>query len=122
VRADRPFIFDTGLAPSSAAAALTALRLVDHRLVTQLRRNAQALAAALGVPPPAGAVVPVRVGDPVRAAAARDACRDEGVLVGCFRPPSVPDGQSCLRLTARADLTGADFVRAADVVHRALAA
>ncbi|NEE35577.1 8-amino-7-oxononanoate synthase, partial [Streptomyces sp. SID7982] len=25
--------------------------------------------------------------------------------VGCFRPPSVPDGISRLRLTARADLT-----------------
>ena len=27
--------------------------------------------------------------------------------VGCFRPPSVPDGVSRLRLTARADLTDA---------------
>ncbi|NEB86717.1 8-amino-7-oxononanoate synthase, partial [Streptomyces anulatus] len=28
-----------------------------------------------------------------------------GMAVGCFRPPSVPDGVSRLRLTARADLT-----------------
>ena len=28
-----------------------------------------------------------------------------GVRVGCFRPPSVPDGVSRLRLTARANLT-----------------
>jgi 8-amino-7-oxononanoate synthase len=34
------------------------------------------------------------------------------VRVGCFRPPSVPIGRSCLRLTARADLTDADLVRA----------
>jgi 8-amino-7-oxononanoate synthase len=33
----------------------------------------------------------------------------EGVRVGCFRPPSVPDGISRLRLTARADL-GSDVV------------
>ncbi|PWS40890.1 8-amino-7-oxononanoate synthase, partial [Streptomyces sp. ZEA17I] len=32
-------------------------------------------------------------------------CRAAGVAVGCFRPPSVPDGISRLRLTARADLT-----------------
>ncbi|MGU3583817.1 8-amino-7-oxononanoate synthase, partial [Rhodococcus sp. C26F] len=36
-------------------------------------------------------------------AAAR--CRDRGVHVGCFRPPSVPAGTSRLRLTARANLT-----------------
>ncbi|NEC19565.1 8-amino-7-oxononanoate synthase, partial [Streptomyces parvus] len=32
-------------------------------------------------------------------------CRTAGMAVGCFRPPSVPDGISRLRLTARADLT-----------------
>ncbi len=32
-------------------------------------------------------------------------CRAAGLGVGCFRPPSVPDGVSRLRLTARADLT-----------------
>ncbi|MBN9618146.1 MAG: 8-amino-7-oxononanoate synthase, partial [Actinobacteria bacterium] len=40
------------------------------------------------------------------------ACLDAGVRVGCFRPPSVPPGRSCLRLTARADLTAADLARA----------
>ncbi|KIF79667.1 8-amino-7-oxononanoate synthase, partial [Streptomyces sp. 150FB] len=32
-------------------------------------------------------------------------CRAAGLAVGCFRPPSVPDGISRIRLTARADLT-----------------
>ncbi len=36
--------------------------------------------------------------------------------VGCFRPPSVPDGVSRLRLTARADLTDADLERLRDVL------
>ena len=36
-------------------------------------------------------------------------CATHGVRVGCFRPPSVPDGVSRLRLTARADLTDADL-------------
>ncbi|MFJ6997283.1 8-amino-7-oxononanoate synthase, partial [Streptomyces sp. NPDC003090] len=39
-------------------------------------------------------------------------CRAEGVAVGCFRPPSVPDGVSRLRLTARADLTDEQIDRA----------
>ena len=45
---------------------------------------------------------------------------DAGVRVGCFRPPSVPRGRSCLRLTARATLTPADVERAADVLAAVL--
>ncbi|MET9112572.1 8-amino-7-oxononanoate synthase, partial [Streptomyces zhihengii] len=39
-------------------------------------------------------------------------CRAAGLVVGCFRPPSVPDGISRIRLTARADLTDAQIVSA----------
>lgn len=118
----RPFIFDTGLAPASVGAALAALRLVDDDLVGRLRQNALALAEAIGVPVTEGAVVPVVVADPHRATQARDLCAEEGVVVGCFRPPSVPHGQSCLRLAARADLTADEIAHAADVVRRAVGA
>ncbi|MYV44798.1 8-amino-7-oxononanoate synthase, partial [Streptomyces sp. SID2888] len=43
-------------------------------------------------------------------------CRAAGVAVGCFRPPSVPDGISRLRLTARADLTDEQIGRAVRVI------
>ena len=65
---------------------------------------------------PDGAVVPAFLGDPRRAFAAATACLDRGVRVGCFRPPSVPVGRSCLRLTARADLTDADLARVGAVL------
>ena len=117
----RSFIFDTGLAPASVGAALAALDLVTPERVAALARAGAALAGALGVEATPGAVVRVLVGDAHQAAAARDACRAEGVRVGCFRPPSVPVGESCLRLTARADLTAEDVARAAEVVRRALA-
>jgi 8-amino-7-oxononanoate synthase len=116
----RTFIFDTGLAPASAGAALAALGLVDASLVGALRRVADDLARLLGATPSAGAVVPVLVGDAAAAAAARDACTAAGLLVGCFRPPSVPEGQSCLRLAARADLTDEQLAWAVGVVGGAV--
>lgn len=121
----RSFIFDTGLAPPSAGAALAALGVLaaEPDLALRARENAAAIAriaAGLGlaVTEPAAAVVCIILGSPDAARAAQRRCAEHGVHAGCFRPPSVPAGRCCLRLTARADLTGADL----DVVERALAA
>jgi 8-amino-7-oxononanoate synthase len=65
---------------------------------------------------PAAAVVTAVVGEPRRAVRLAAAVLAGGVRVGCFRPPSVPHGRSCLRLTARANLTSADL----ELAHRAL--
>jgi 8-amino-7-oxononanoate synthase len=123
----RSFIFDTGLAPSSAGAALAALRVLadEPRRVHAVRANATRLhdvIMSLGVETvhPDGAVVPAILGEPRRAVAAAQACLAHGVRVGCFRPPSVPPGRSCLRLTARADLTATDLDRVADVLGQVL--
>ena len=127
VNTSRPFIFDTGLAPAAAGAAQEALRVLqaEPSRPAAARANARTLAGAvraLGVEcgQPDAAVVAAVLGDPRRAVDAAAACLDAGVRVGCFRPPSVPPGRSCLRLTARADLTEADLALAADVLARAL--
>jgi 8-amino-7-oxononanoate synthase len=124
----RAFIFDTGLAPSSAGAALAALRVLrdEPERCTAVRANAAALAdavRALGVETvvPDAAVIPAFLGDPRRAVAAAAECLAAGVRVGCFRPPSVPAGRSCLRLTARADLSADDLTRAVSALAQALA-
>src|SRR5205085_225923 len=116
----RTFIFDTGLAPASAAAALAALDLVDPDRVAALHDCVSELARLLDQPPSDGAVISVRVGDAAAAAAARDTCTAAGLLVGCFRPPSVPEGEACLRIAGRADLTARDRAWAAGVVRRAV--
>lgn len=113
----RSFIFDTGLAPASVAAAAEALAIIeaDPGLPARARANARSLAATaagLGLETtgaPAAAVVPVVLGPPQAALDAAAICRDHGVHAGCFRPPSVPEGRSCLRLTARADLSSDDL-------------
>jgi 8-amino-7-oxononanoate synthase len=121
----RGFIFDTGLAPPCAGAALAALDVIAAEPELGARARAAAtrlaqVAAGLGlsVRPPDAAVLAVVVGDAARAAQAQRICADHGVRVGCFRPPSVPVGQACLRLAARASLTESDFAAAV----RALAA
>lgn len=115
----RAFVFDTALAPASAGAALAALHLVSLRRVASLRMAALEFAILLDLPLPPAAVLSVHVGDPRAAVAARDACAVRGVRVGCFRPPSVPVGQSCLRVTVRADLRDDEIARAATVIRAA---
>jgi 8-amino-7-oxononanoate synthase len=57
---------------------------------------------------------------PREAVQAASLCLDNGVRVGSFRPPSVPDGISRLRLTAHAGLTPADLDQACEVITAAL--
>lgn len=119
VNTARPFIFDTGLNPAATAGALRALQVVEtepHR-VAAVRSCATALAAAAGVAVPDGAVLSRPVGSADAAVAAAAQLLARGVRVGCFRPPSVPDGVSRLRFTARAPLGGAELARAVDAVR-----
>ncbi|MEV4993616.1 8-amino-7-oxononanoate synthase [Streptomyces niveus] len=112
VNTARSFIFDTGLAPAAVGAALASLRLLreDPSLAVRARAVAQALhhgltGAGLSAVRPDAAVVSVRAPSPAAAVRWAADCRAAGLVVGCFRPPSVPDGISRIRLTARADLT-----------------
>lgn len=123
VNTARTFIFDTGLAPAAAGAALAALRLL-RREPERARRarevaaelHARLTASGLEAVRPDAAVVSVRAPSAEEAVQWAADCRAAGLAVGCFRPPSVPDGISRLRLTARADLTGAEIVRAVEVI------
>lgn len=116
----RPFIFDTALAPAAAGAALAALRVVreEPELAETVRRRVADLAAALGVTPPAGAVLSVPMPSPQTAVAAQAAALEAGVRVGCFRPPSVPDGVSRLRITGTAGVADDDWARAVEILLR----
>ncbi|MCB8955919.1 MAG: 8-amino-7-oxononanoate synthase [Nocardioides sp.] len=114
VNTARPFIFDTGLNPAAAAAALAAARIAraDPALAATVHARVDGLAELLGVAPPAGAVLSVPMPSPRAAVAAQAELLAEGVRVGCFRPPSVPDGISRLRVTASAGVAEEEWQRA----------
>jgi 8-amino-7-oxononanoate synthase len=119
----RSFIFDTALAPASAAAALAALHALKEEpgMAGKVLENAGNLAmslkaAGLKASVPDAAVISVQAPSAETAVAWAAACAEQGIRVGCFRPPSVPDGISRLRLTARADLTESDVDRAVKVI------
>ncbi|NMN94931.1 aminotransferase class I/II-fold pyridoxal phosphate-dependent enzyme [Antrihabitans stalactiti] len=119
----RSFIFDTGLAPGAVGAARAALGVLQRepqRAQAVLDRAAD-LARIAGVGAPESAVVSVILGDPQRAFDAATACRENGLSVGCFRPPSVPEGTSRLRLTARATLTAHELSTIETVLTEVLA-
>ncbi|MFD7090416.1 8-amino-7-oxononanoate synthase [Streptomyces sp. NPDC059896] len=123
VNAARTFIFDTGLAPAAVGGALASLRLLrrEPERADRAREVARTLhrrltAAGLTAVRPDAAVVSVRAPSPEAAVRWAAECRAAGLAVGCFRPPSVPDGISRIRLTARADLTDQQIGTAVDTI------
>ncbi|HEU5109391.1 MAG TPA: 8-amino-7-oxononanoate synthase [Micromonosporaceae bacterium] len=115
----RTFIYDTALPPAVAAGAAVALRLAvagDDLRATLRRRAEKAVrrlrAAGFAVATPAGGVISVPAPSPETAVEWAADCRDRGVAVGCFRPPSTPDNRSRLRLTVSAAVAEPDFDRA----------
>ena len=118
VNTARSFIYDTGLAPAAAGAAIAAIAAINHDpgLASRVRANAATLAEACGVQPPAGAVLSVPMPGPREALAAVAVCAEHGIRIGCFRPPSTPDGISRLRITAHAHHTPDEIARAAKVL------
>lgn len=107
----RSFIFDTGLNLPAVAAASQAVQLLDSstQLVDSLHQVMEAIGQLVGQPNPSSAVISHIIGDAQTAYELSLTARDHGLLVGCFRPPSVPQDHSLLRFTARASHTPADI-------------
>ncbi|MEU1644809.1 8-amino-7-oxononanoate synthase [Micromonospora zamorensis] len=126
VETGRTFIFDTALPPAVAAgvhAALGLARAGDDLRAELSDRVGLAVdrlrAAGLTVSVPDAAVISVTAPGPEAATTWAADCRDRGVAVGCFRPPSTPDSRSRLRLTISAGVPRAAFERAVDVIVEA---
>jgi glycine C-acetyltransferase/8-amino-7-oxononanoate synthase len=109
VNSARSFIFSTAPPPSAAAAAMSALGILEAEpeLVGQLQANAETLrgglaAEGLNVGRSATQVVPVEVGEGEATMALCERALQRGVFAQGIRPPTVPEGSSRLRFTVMA--------------------
>jgi 8-amino-7-oxononanoate synthase len=102
----RSYVFSTAAPASVAAAAIAALDVVRDEpqrragLLAQAATLRRGLAAAgWNVGRSASQIIPLIVGEPARAVAMAASLRDRGVLVPAIRPPTVPEGEACLRIS-----------------------
>lgn len=102
----RPYVFSTASPEAVAAAGIRALEIVrdepERRKYLleqsrQVRERLKHLGWRVGDSP--SQIIPVRIGDAGRTMMATALLRDRGLLVPGIRPPSVPDGQSLLRIS-----------------------
>jgi 8-amino-7-oxononanoate synthase len=114
----RPYIYTTALPPAIAAASQASLDLLQndfprretlHHSINYFRQGA----TTLGLPlmESVTAIQPIVLGDDSAVLKAANFLRDNGVLVGAIRPPTVPEGTGRLRITLNANHCEADIDR-----------
>jgi len=131
--AARAWVFSTAHPPGVAAAATRAIGLLHEEpfrrteLLTKagaFRGRLQELGRATHAcvaSDLASQIVPVIIGEPGRAVAAADALLQAGFFVAAIRPPSVPDGESLLRISLAWHHTDEDLSRLSDTLEQVLA-
>jgi 7-keto-8-aminopelargonate synthetase-like enzyme len=102
----RPYVFSTAALPAIAAAGLAALQIIrdepqrrNQLLATAAELRRRLILAGMIEPGSVSQIVPVTLGDPSRALSAAAELRQRGFFVPAIRPPSVPEGQSLLRIS-----------------------
>jgi 8-amino-7-oxononanoate synthase len=110
----RSYVFSTAQPASTAAAALVALDVIGAEpqrraqllaTAADLRQRLQAAGWSTG--DSASQIIPIEVGAPADALALSQRLRQAGFWVPAIRPPSVPAGESLLRLSLTANHTPA---------------
>jgi len=122
VQRARPYVFSTAAPAAMAAAALAAVDIVEH----EPQRRQQLLAAAAhlrqrlvehgwDIGRSTSQIIPIMLGQPARALELSQRLLEQGLYVPAIRPPTVPEGEACLRISLTAGHT-------AEMVERLVAA
>jgi glycine C-acetyltransferase len=125
----RPYLFSNSLAPSIAAAAVAAIELLETSgdLLDQLRENtayfrSEMTGRGFDIPESDHPIVPVMIGDAVRAGLMADRLLADGIYVRAFSYPVVPRGKARIRTQMSAAHSREDLDRAIAAFERARAA
>ena len=126
INKSRPFIFSTALSPATLDSANTALNLLrenHEEYLSALRRNTRRMrellsAGGLNVVEGETPIIPIIIGPAKLAGEFAKKLEEEGILVSAIRPPSVPTGESRLRLTIIATHTIEEIENTADILIR----
>jgi len=102
----RPYVFSTATPSAVADAVLVALDVVRDEPERRQRLLARAeslrnelTAQGWNVGNSASQIIPLVVGEPARAMQLAAGLRERGFFVPAIRPPTVPQGESCLRIS-----------------------
>lgn len=113
INKSRPFIFSTALSPATIASANAALNLLkenSEEYLNNLNSNTSLMRelltnAGLNIVDGETPIIPILIGPADLANKISKELEKEGILVSAIRPPSVPKGESRLRLTVMATHT-----------------
>lgn len=115
----RPYLFSNSLAPSIAGATLATLEMLrsSSDLISRLAENtayfrSEMTRRGFDIPESDHPIVPVMVGDAVKAAKMADAMLERGIYVRAFSFPVVPRGRARIRTQMSAALTREQLDRA----------
>ncbi|MDO4716551.1 MAG: glycine C-acetyltransferase [Propionibacteriaceae bacterium] len=115
----RPYLFSNSLAPAITAASIAVLDLLTSsgELLSRLNENtawfrSEMTARGFDIPVSDHPIVPVMIGDAVRAARMADLIASRGVYVRAFSYPVVPRGKARIRTQMSAGHSRADLERA----------
>ena len=122
----RPYIYSTAAPAAAAAATLAALDIVAQQperrrnLLAQAESLREALrAAGWDVGRSTSQIIPIVVGEPARAAELSSRLRAAGLFVPAIRPPTVPEGEACLRVSLTSGHTPEMIARLREALGKA---
>lgn len=97
----KSLIYSTALPPSVLATSLGAIKIAasNPEKVEAALENAHYFCSLLGIPEPESQIVPLILGEELKAIELSDKLEDKGFIVSAIRPPTVPKGTSRLRFS-----------------------
>ncbi len=123
VQKARSYIYTTAMPPALATASCRSVDLVEQgeqrrehlaRLIGRFRREVSDMGYQLM--PSLTPIQPIMIGDPHQAMALSQSLEKRGILVTAIRPPTVPQGESRLRVTFSAAHTNDQLDRLLDAL------